>query len=303
MTPTSLFNRYLWLVELLSYTHGLSKSEIDARWEKSSLNNNPNEKEIPRRTFIRMKEAIAALFDLHIKYNRSDDKYYIEEGFTNRNKNTRNFLLSAFAVNHLVSENRDLGERIILENTPAGSTIFLSEITTAMRENHRLLITYQSYDMQEARTFEIAPYALRYFGRRWYVLAYTDFHAALRLYALDRIQAVRVTDTPFQLPSDFSAQHYFSRYFGVMMREGDVETVCLHTTATRAKYLRSLPLHHSQKEIEPNLFECRLIPAEDFINALRAMGPEVEVVSPAWIRTKFLKEAKELVTKYRKKKL
>lgn len=302
MTPTSLFNRYLWLVELLSYTHGLSKSEIDARWEKSSLNNNPNEKEIPRRTFIRMKEAIAALFDLHIKYNRSDDKYYIEEGFTDRNINIRNFLLSAFSVNQLVSENRDLSDRILLEETPIGSNLFLPEITASMRGNNRLSISYQSYNMQNAREFEIAPYALRYFGHRWYVLARTDFHKELYLYALDRMQAVKLTDKTFQLPPEFSASGHFSHYFGIMVCEGEIETVLLKVTDTRAQYLRSLPLHHSQREIEPNLFECRLIPAEDFINALRAMGPEVEVLSPAWIREKFLQEAKEMISKYRKKK-
>lgn len=299
MTPTTLFNRYLWLIELLSYSKGLSKNEIDNRWANSVFNYD-GEETIPRRTFIRMKDNILSLFDIQIGYDRKEKKYYIENDISGCNKNTQ-FLLSAFAVNQMVSENRDLADRILLEDTPAGSNIFLPEITTAMRENRRLSITYQNYEMQTAREFEIEPYALRYFGRRWYVLAHTDFHASLRLYALDRMDDVKITNKFFKLPADFYADDYFSRYFGVIVTDGKAENIQLKTTDTRAKYLRSLPLHRSQKEIASNLFELHLVLTDDFINTVRAMGAEVEVVSPDWLRKRLLQDAKDLVKKYSKK--
>lgn len=207
------------------------------------------------------------------------------------------------AVNRLVSENRDLMDRIILEESPVGSNLFLPEITSAMRNCQRLAITYQSYDMLTAREFEIEPFALRYFGRRWYVLAHTDFHSSLYLYALDRMKTVETTGKTFKLPANFSAQDHFSHYFGVMITEEKVETICLKTTDLRAKYLRSLPLHHSQKETIPNHFEYRLVPTPDFLNALRAMGTEIEVLRPIWLRKRFLQEAKEMVAKYEKQGL
>ncbi len=299
MTPTSLFARYLWLIELLSYSNGLSKNEIDSRWANSVINDD-GETTIPRRTFIRMKDNILSLFDIQIRYDRKEKKYYIENDISECNKNTQ-FLLSAFAVNQMVSENRDLADRILLEDTPAGSNIFLPEITTAMRENRRLSITYQSHEMLTAREFEIEPYALRYFGRRWYVLAHTDFHNSLRLYALDRMKDVKISDKLFKLPEDFSADDYFSRYFGVIVTDGKAENIQLKTSETRAKYLRSLPLHRSQKEIASNLFELHLVPTDDFINAVRAMETEVEIVSPDWLRKRLLQDAKDLVKKYSKK--
>jgi len=299
MTPTSLFARYLWLIELLSYSKGLSKNEIDSRWANSVFNDD-GEETIPRRTFIRMKENILSLFDIQIVYDRKEKKYYIENDISGCNKNTQ-FLLSAFAVNQMFSENRDLDNRILLEDTPTGSNIFLPEITTAMRENRRLSITYQNYEMQTAREFEIEPYALRYFGRRWYVLAHTDFHNSLRLYALDRMKDVKISDNLFKLPEDFSADDYFSRYFGVIVTDGKAENIQLKTTDTRAKYLRSLPLHRSQKEIANNIFELHLVPTDDFINTVRAMETEVEIVSPNWLRKRLLQDAKDLVKKYSKK--
>lgn len=299
MTPITLFARYLWLIELLSYSNGLSKNEIDSRWANSVFNDD-GKGTIPRRTFIRMKDNILSLFDIQIVYDRKEKKYHIENDISGCNKNTQ-FLLSAFAVNQMVSENRDLADRILLEDTPAGSNIFLPEITTAMRENRRLSITYQNYEMQTAREFEIEPYALRYFGRRWYVLAHTDFHNSLRLYALDRMKDVKISDKLFKLPEDFSADDYFSRYFGVIVTDAKAENIQLKTTDTRAKYLRSLPLHRSQKEIASNLFELHLVPTDDFINAVRAMETEVEVVSPDWLRKRLLQDAKDMVKKYSKK--
>ena len=301
MTPTALFNRYIWLVELLSYSKGLSKEEIDLRWRNSALNEDPDCEGIPRRTFIRMKEAIASMFDITIKYSRLDDKYYIDDEGVGRNKSTHDFLLSAFAVNRLVSENRDLSDRILLEEVPPASNCFLPEITAAMRENHRIIITYQSFEMLSPHEFEIEPFALRYFGRRWYVLARTSFHKTLRLYALDRMKAVEISTATFKVPSDFSAEEYFAHYFGIMVMDDKVETVVLKTNDFRANYLRSLPLHHSQKETEPLHFELHLVPTPDFIGTLRAMGSGVEVLKPLWLRQQLLKEAKEMVKRYSRK--
>ena len=215
-----------------------------------------------------------------------------------RNKSTRDFLLSAFAVNRLVSENSDLSDRILLEETPPTSNRFLPEITAAMRENHRIVITYQSFEMLSPREFEIEPFALRYFGRRWYVLAHTDFHTQLHLYALDRMKTVQLTDTPFTLPADFSAQSHFYPFFGMMLTDRDIEMVLLKTTESQAQYLRSLPLHRSQKETEPLHFELCLVPTPDFIGALRAMGSGVEVLKPLWLRQQLLEEAKEMAARY-----
>ena len=161
---------------------------------------------------------------------------------------------------------------------------------------------FRTYHNGKLHQFEIEPYALRYFGRRWYVLARTDFHNSLRLYALDRMKDVKISDKLFKLPEDFSADDYFSRYFGVIVTDAKAENIQLKTTDTRAKYLRSLPLHHSQKEIAANLFELHLVPTDDFINAVRAMETEVEVVSPDWLRKRLLQDAKDLVKKYSKNK-
>lgn len=299
MTPTNLFNRYLWLVELLSYNKWLSKDEIDEYWKKSALNDNSDkDKGLPRRTFIRMKDAIESLFDLHIKYSRKEGKYYVAEDKTDRNKSMRKYLLSAFSVNHLLRENKELMPRILMDNVSVGGSTLLPNITTAMRDSRRITIAYQSYEMQQVREFDVEPYALRYANHRWYLLAHTDFHHALRLYALDRMQAVTLTDSHFVLPKDFDATDYFSHFFGAMITDTKPESIQLTANEFRAPYLRSLPLHHSQKKIAPGVFELRLVITEDFVQALRSLGPDVEITHPKWLREQLRDEARTLANRY-----
>ena len=299
MTPTNLFNRYLWLVEQLSPNRRLTKEEIDRLWEKSALNKN-GEKTIPRRTFARMREAIEELFGIRIACDRSANVYHIADNLEEQTRNIRKFLLSAFSVNHLLRENRNLMPRILMDDVSGDGNTFLEDITNAMRDNRRITIVYQSFEMQKAREFEVCPYALRYANHRWYLLVKADFHTTLRLYALDRMSAVTVTNKTFSLSKDFDASDYFSRFFGAMMMDAEVETIRLKANDFRTHYLRSLPLHHSQKEIHSGEFELRLVPTPDFLQALRSIGPDIEIMRPKWLRKQFLDEARMLVKLYGK---
>lgn len=302
MTPTILFNRYLWLVEQLSPNRRLTKEEIDQLWEKSILNEN-GEEEIPRRTFARMRDAIEELFGIRIACDRSANVYYIAENLEEQTRNVRKFLLSIFSVNHLLRENQNLLPRILMDNVSVGGNTFMEDITTAMRDNRWIAIVYRSFEMQTVREFEVCPYALRYVNHRWYLLAKADFHKNLRLYALDRMSAVTVTNKTFSLPKDFEASDYFSRFFGAMITDDEAETIRLKANDFRTPYLRSLPLHHSQKEIRPGEFELRLVLTPDFLQALRSIGPDIEITQPKWLREQFLDEARTLVKRYGGKEL
>lgn len=302
MTPTNLFNRYLWLLEQLSPNRRLTKEKIDRLWEMSALNKT-GEKVIPRRTFARMRDAIEELFGIRIACDRSANVYYIADNLEEQTRNVRKFLLSAFSANHLLRENQDLMPRILMDNVSVGGNTFLEDITAAMRDNRRIAITYQSFEMQKSREFEVCPYALRYANHRWYLLAKADFNTTLRLYALDRMSSVAATNKTFSLPKDFDASDYFSRFFGAMITDAGVETIRLKTNDFRTPYLRSLPLHQSQKEIRPDEFELRLVPTPDFLQALRSIGPDIEITHPKWLREQFRNEAKTQMKRYGGKEL
>ncbi|WP_455578856.1 WCX domain-containing protein [Capnocytophaga cynodegmi] len=78
-----------------------------------------------------------------------------------------------------------------------------------------------------------------------------------------------------------------------------MEQVVLKTNEEKRKYLKFLPLHHSQKGIitENNytIFEYFLRPTYDFRQENLSHGAEIEVISPNWFR----EEIKEIVNQMR----
>lgn len=291
----------MWLVDLL-HTHGaLSKSEIDGYWSRSSLNDK-HESRIPKRTFMRMKNDIGSLFGIYIECLRSrGNKYALENADDMKQGNVQQWLINGFSISNVLIDSQQLKDRIVLEEIPSGNR-FLMLTIEAMQQNKTLRINYQSFSMKEPRVFEIAPYCLRCFKQRWYILGTRKGTKEPHFYSLDRVQSLELTANTFKLPKNFHADEFFYNYYGVMQGDAKVETVQLRVTPFRANYLRSLPLHHSQKEIERtdeySVFEYWLAPTADFVQELRSFLPEITVLQPQWLRNKFIEEAKEVLNNY-----
>ena len=64
-----------------------------------------------------------------------------------------------------------------------------------------------------------------------------------------------------------------------------MQRVVIRAFGKEANYLRDLPLHHSQKEIETGAefsdFELTLRPTADFFSPLLARGAAIKVLEPA----------------------
>ena len=69
----------------------------------------------------------------------------------------------------MLDENVALHNRILLETIPSGDQT-LRLVFKAMRENRRMMITYRRYGAASANSFSVAPYCVKLFRRRWYVL-------------------------------------------------------------------------------------------------------------------------------------
>ncbi|MBQ8778617.1 MAG: WYL domain-containing protein [Alistipes sp.] len=156
-------------------------------------------------------------------------------------------------MNNILHESQELKNRILLDNVPSGQQ-HLTTIVDAMRESVALTMTYHSFHREEPSTFEVEPYCVKLFEQRWYMLGKSEGYDELRLYALDRIKALEPTERKFKLPKKFDAAKFFEDYYGIIIgdEEFDVCPVALKVDSWQSKYLRTLPLHHSQVEVERN---------------------------------------------------
>ena len=122
------------------------------------------------------------------------------------------------------------------------------------------------------------------------MLAGSEAYDNPRIYSLDRIIDAKESGTVFMVPQGFDAEKFFSDHFGIIIGDDvSVEVIRLKVEASQVKYYRSLPLHHTQKEIEStenfSIFEYRLAPTFDFWQEVLSKGDTVEVLCPESFRS------------------
>jgi predicted DNA-binding transcriptional regulator YafY len=205
-------------------------------------------------------------------------------------------MLNLMSINNLLKDSKELSDQILFEPVPSGEK-FLAPIIEAMRDKCVLQMTYQGFGKPCPHTFPIEPYCLKMFKQRWYVLVYAPDIDKMRVYGLDRIHAIEPTKKKYQLPDDFDAEAYFKDAYGVTVldEQQQPEKIVISIDEDQADYLRTLPLHPSQKEIEPingyPAFSFYVYPSEEFCQELFKYGSDLEVHAPESLRNYFAEDA------------
>ena len=240
----------------------------------------------------------------HCNIHTDNGEYYIEDGENLRSENWRNRMFQLFAMNSLIKDSKELRDRILYERIPSGE-IYLTTVVEAMRDNCVLEMTYQGFAKKEPSTFLVEPYCIKMFKQRWYMVARSPYLDKIRVYSLDRILELETDkEKKFKLPRTFDASVYFDECFGVIAGDGtNVENVKLKVSVEQANYLRSLPLHRSQQELERtdtySIFHFRVRPSYDFQQEILWHGEEMEVLEPLWLREEIAGKIEKMWNKYK----
>lgn len=296
MKVAGIFRQYIWLVETIHRFRRITLSELNELWVKTEMSGG-----IPmhRSLFNRHRKAIEEMFGLCIECKRSGNEYpyYIENEEALLDDNIQHWMLDSLSISNLLMESQSLKDRIILEKIPAGKQ-FLKPIIDAMKLSYKLKMTYRKFGQEESKTIIVEPYAIKVFKQRWYMLANNYKRPEPSIYALDRIISVQETNDRFEFPKGFDTELFFQDYYGVLCGSPDKpERIVVRAYPPFTHYLRTLPLHHSQKELQSTPeyadFEFYLRPTFDFLQELFSQVHEVEVLKPDSLRN----EMKELLAK------
>ena len=287
MKTAEIFKQYIWLADIIHRMKRLTLNEINERWMQTDMSGGLP---MSRTTFNRHRLAIEEMFDLCIGCKESGRKsyYYIENIDVLENDKLQHWMLDALSIGKLLMENITLKDRIVLEKIPAGKH-FLNPIIDAMKQNRKLVLTYRKFGQEEPYTITVEPYAIKVFKQRWYLLAKNYKRSLPTIYAMDRMLNVQETDELFEFPEDFSTERFFKDFYGVLCHaDEEVERIVIRAYPPLTHYLRTLPLHHSQKELQSTPeyadFEFYLHPTFDFLQELFAQTHEVEVLEPLRLR-------------------
>jgi len=278
--------RYFWLVDTI-YRHApISFKEIAQRWEQSSLY---DKKKLAIRTFHNHREAIEELFHMRIVCDERTNKYHIEDQGELAKNGLSSWLLNAFSISNILTEAQSLGSRVQVEEIPSAQH-YLTELLVAMREGKCVKVTYQSFAAEAPFDLILQPLFVKLYDRRWYLYANKPSDEQIKLYALDRIHDVKTQEEGFEMPKSFDPEVYTQHAFGVAIYDEIPPcTIRIRAHAGLAAYLRTLPLHHSQREVETTNryadFEYFVAPTQEFYLKSMSYGWQIEVLSPEKVRT------------------
>lgn len=293
-----LLNKYIWLIGVLvkAGDHGLSLPDITRQWEWRW--GSP----YSRRSFCNHREAIEEVFGIRIECDRSTNCYYIPNGDSLTDSDSvAAWMINSFTINNLLSLSKEhLSGRVSIESIPSGQR-WLTTIMGAMESNNEIELSYRKYTSEESEILHVYPYGVKEHEKRWYLVGWCKERKAMRVYGLDRIMSMELLQAQFQMPKDFDLDYLFSGSFGIFL-PGDKKTVKVVYKAgeRESRYLRDLPLHSSQKETSPGMFEIRVVPDDNLIIELCHHGSRIEVIEPQEIRDRVAQEHRKAWEQYEK---
>ena len=278
--------KYTWLIDTIRQAGKISHKDLSDLWERNK--DLSDCKPLHRSTFNRWRDAILSQFGIIINCHKTGGYlYYIENPEEIDDDRMKKWMLDYFGIGNVVGEHLPLKDRILMEDLPSGRE-HLATVLKAMQDNHVLNITYKPFNTQYNYTFALEPFCVRLFENLWYLLGRVS-SGEIKIYALDRIESAEETSASFKLPKDFSAEKFFSNRYGVVIgHDVEPERIVVRANEHHKNYLKTLPLHHSQRLIEDcgeyADFELMLSPTYDFVMKLLQAGSMVEVMSPDTLR-------------------
>lgn len=177
----------------------------------------------------------------------------------------------------------------------------IDDLTRAIEEGKTAIITYHPLRATEPVEYEINPYDLAWHNHALYFVAWSRDADAVRVFKMDRVQSVDVTEFPFHRPDDFDVRQYLADSFGVFRGDGNL-LVRLRFSALAARHVTEGRWHASQK-LEPQrdgtlIAEFRLSGTEEIKRWALSFGQQVEVLEPLALRNELRDELRTMAAAY-----
>ena len=298
----SKLKKCLYLINLLERKGALTLKEINDYYQYSSLYDGD---EILPRTFLRYKDYIDETFPCYIEFNARTGKYELHrhKALYGEDDSLYDYLLSAYHIEGMTELALKHRNKIILTEAPTGVE-HVQIILEAIDKKRGIECDYYSYNKKTVKQQILIPYFLRTWENRWYLVAEPDnHHHGQSVFALERMENVCLTKEKMLPSKKMTAEEYFDGSFGVNHSDDQKpEIIHIKVYGSQVDYVRALPIHESQKEIETtdewSVFEYRIVPCYNFYQQLLWHRERLEVLEPQKIREEMKKIIKEMMKCY-----
>jgi predicted DNA-binding transcriptional regulator YafY len=162
---------------------------------------------------------------------------------------------------------------------------YLNPLIEFIKNKTQLLITYQNFKSQEANQHDFSPYFLKRYNQRWFLFGQVQGFETLTNLALDRIENLEKSSSAYIPNTKYDWDEYFEDIIGVSKpHDGEVEKIVLKFHPNQAPYIKTKPLHGSQKVIAEDktgyTISIEVIRNYELESLIRSYGDKCEVLGP-----------------------
>ena len=176
----------------------------------------------------------------------------------------------------------------------------IDRISQATVERQVVEIDYYTMSRKKRTRRKVSPYKIWFFDGAFYLVGNCGLREDIRIFALDRIKSLRLTDETFEIPGDFRVEEFMQTSFGVF--HGKPQNVKIRFAPEVAGYIREKTWHATQKITSQNdgsiIFEARVAGTDEIKYWLMSWGSKAEVLSPATLRDEMISEAQNMLRCY-----
>lgn len=210
---------------------------------------------ISKRTFQRDIEEILSLYDIEIKYDFSRKVYFITDDFQSE---TNMRMLDAFDLFQSLKMSEKMKQNICFEKRKPQGTQFLSNLLQAIKYRNIIELLHQKFSEEWPFLHKLEPLAIKESQGRWYLIANEIGKNKIKTYGLDRVHEVTIMKQKFN-PIPFDVDEYYKDCFGIIRPEDEefASVFELIFNKNQGYYIKTYPLHHSQKLIEDDEYETK----------------------------------------------
>ena len=298
MSKKQFLKRYLLIINKLR-KKSCSFEEIQEHLKQQSEFNEENY-EVSIRTFQRDIKEIASMYSIEISYNRSENVYEILHD-VNEDRNER--LMESFEIFNALNLSNSLQNHIVVEKRKPLGTENMHGLVHSIKNNFEISFNHEKYWGDENKKVRIVcPLSLKEARNRWYLVAKDSKDGVVKTFGLDRISDLQISNKKFIYPLDYNHDKKFKYSFGIITDETKPEKIKIAFSSEQTRYIKSLPLHHSQKIVSEDekgcVIELYLSPTYDFVMELMSMGAEIKVLEPKSLQEEMKAKLLKILTIY-----
>ena len=146
----------------------------------------------------------------------------------------------------------DIGIQVKVENDAAGH---LEDLTTAVKDGKRVRLEYMSASQGKLAERDVDPWGLITALGHWYLVGLDHLSEDERMFRLDRMKAVAITDQPAEVPDDFDPE----RYKGAFLGDDEQDRVTFEISPQAARWFKEYYPIESSEELKDKWTRITLI--------------------------------------------